>query len=162
MTTMSPTATDRSVRLPSARALYVAVYGVCVLLPLAVFVGSILFTDEDPYKDMGAVESIVTIGIISTVALAISLGVVALTRATPERAKIGAVTLAALSVPTIVVFWSGTPGILAAGAATLSGITRGGRPLAGAGRVAGIVGVFVAALSIVLTIGAYTVSWIAE
>ena len=58
-----------------------------------------------------------------------------------------------MSVLTIIFFWSGAPGILGACAAWCAGLTRGGRPLGGAARVAGIVGAFVALLNVVLTIG---------
>ena len=38
------------------------------------------------------------------------------------------------------------------------GLTRGGRPLGGAARVAGIVGVFVAVLNILLSVGGILIS----
>lgn len=158
--TTTPTA-GRTVQLPSARALIGTVTGVCVLFPLAVFVGVILFTDQDPYEDNGAVESIITISVVAGVALVISLGLGALLVRSPDRARIGAVILGALSVLTVIVFWSGAPGIFGASAAWLAGLTRGGRPLGGAARVAGIVGVFVAALNILLSVGAFVISWLA-
>ena len=77
---------------------------------------------------------------------------------TPERARIGAVVFAALSVVTIIVFWSGAPGLFGASAAWLAGLTRGGRPLGGAARVAGIVGAFVAVLNILLSVGGIVLS----
>lgn len=66
----------------------------------------------------------------------------------------------ALSVLTVIVFWSGAPGIFGAAAAWLAGLTRGGRPLSGAARVAGIVGAFVAALNILLSVGGILLSLI--
>jgi hypothetical protein len=70
-----------------------------------------------------------------------------------RAAKVGAILLGALSVLTLVVFWSGAPGVFGACAAWSAGLTRGGRPLGGAARIAGIVGVFVALLNIVVTVG---------
>ncbi len=61
--------------------------------------------------------------------------------------------LGALSVLTVIVFWSGAPGLLGAGAAWLAGLTRGGQPLGGAARAAGLVGVFIALLNVVLSVG---------
>ncbi|ONH30636.1 hypothetical protein BL253_12990 [Pseudofrankia asymbiotica] len=64
-------------------------------------------------------------------------------------------------VATLVVFWSGAPGLLGGCAAWLAGLTRGGRPLGGAARIAGIVGAFIALLNIVLTVGGVIVAAIA-
>jgi hypothetical protein len=61
--------------------------------------------------------------------------------------------LLALSVVTIIFFWSGAPGILGACAAACAGLTRGGRPLTGAARTAGIIGAFIALLNVVLSVG---------
>jgi len=129
------------------------VYAVCVLGLVAVFVGEIVFTDHDPHRSEGPIDSIISVGIVGTTALVIGVSVALWLVRTPERAKVGAILLGALSVLTLVVFWSGAPGVLGACAAWLAGLTRGARPLGGAARVAGIVGVFVALLNIVLTVG---------
>jgi hypothetical protein len=150
---MSSTLATRSVSLPSARVLVGGVYAVCVLGLIAVFVGEIVFTDSDPYRSEGPVESIISIGLVGTAALVIGVGLSLLLRRTPERAKVGAILLGALSVLTLVVFWSGAPGVLGACAAWLAGLTRGGRPLGGAARAAGIVGAFIALFNVVLTVG---------
>ena len=147
------TAATRSVSLPSARVLVGTVYAVCVLANIAIHVGEIVFTDKDPYRDQGPIESIIGIGLYGTAALVIGVGLALWLVRTPERAKIGALVLAALSVLTLVVFWSGAPGVLGACAAWLAGLTRGGRPLAGTARAAGIVGAFIALLNLVITIG---------
>jgi len=150
----TPTLATRSISLPSARVLVGGVYAVCVLGVIAVFVGEIVFTDKDPYRSEGPIESMITVGLIGTAALALGVGTTLLLRRMPERAKVGAVLLGALSVLTIVVaFWSGAPGVLGACAAWLAGLTRGGRPLGGAARAAGIVGAFIALLNVVLTVG---------
>lgn len=147
-----------SVALPQARIFVGAVYALVVLGPLAVFTAGILFTGDDPYSNDGPVESMITIGIVGTVALVIGVAVAASLIRTPERARVGAIVLAALSVLTVVVFWSGAPGVLGACAAWLAGLTRGGRPLGGTARVAGVVGAFIALLNVVLTIGGFTVT----
>ncbi|MGI9084136.1 MAG: hypothetical protein ACR2FE_02455 [Aeromicrobium sp.] len=108
-----------------------------------------------------AVESMITLGIIGTAALVLGVVVASTMARTPERAKVGAILLGALSVLTVIVFWSGAPGVLGACAAWLAGLTRGGRPLDGAARVAGLVGAFIALLNVVLMIGGFTLDFIA-
>jgi hypothetical protein len=159
MTTHSTTpAAGRTVQLPSARALTGGVVVVCLLLPIAIFVGDILFTDRDPYRDEGPVDSIASIAVVGGIALLLAVGLGAVLVRTPERARIGAVVFAGLAVLTVVVFWSGAPGLFGAGAAWLAGLTKGGRPLGGAARVAGIIGAFVAVLNVVLDLGGYVLS----
>jgi hypothetical protein len=155
------TAATRSVSLPSARVLVGTVYAVCVLAMIAIFIGEIVFTDKDPHRSEGPIESIIGVGLYGTAALVIGVGVALWLVRTPERAKVGAILLGALSVLSLVVFWSGAPGVLGACAAWLAGLTRGGRPLGGAARVAGIVGVFIAILNIVITVGGMLVTAIA-
>ena len=160
MTTHTTPAAARTIQLPSARAFFGAVVGACIVLPFAVFLGDIVFTDNDPYRDEGPVDSIVSIGVVGGAALVIALGVSALLVRNPERARIGAVVFGALSVLTVMVFWSGAPGLFGVAAAWLAGLTRGGRPLGGAARVAGIVGAFVAVLNILLVVGGIVLSGI--
>jgi hypothetical protein len=159
-TTQSTSTAGRTVQLPSAPALIGTVFAACVLLPMAVFLADILFTDNDPYRSEGPVDSIVSIGVVGGVGLVLAVGLGALLVRAPERARIGAVVLAVLAVLTVVVFWSGTPGMLGASAASLAGLTRGGRPLGGAARVAGIVGFFVAVLNVLLSVGGILLSWL--
>jgi hypothetical protein len=156
------TAATRSVPLPSARVLIGTVYAVCVLALVAIFVGEIVFTDNDPYRSEGPVESIISVGLVGTAALVIGVGVGIWLVRTPERAKVGAILFGALSLLTLVVFWSGAPGLFGACAAWLAGLTRGGRPLGGAARIAGIVGVFIALLNVVVTVGGMLASGIAN
>jgi hypothetical protein len=159
MTIQSTTpATGRTVQLPSARAFFIAVIGACIVLPFVAFLGDIVFTDKDPYRDEGPVDSFISIGLVGGIALVLALGIGAVLVRNPERARIGAVVFGALSVLTVIVFWSGAPGLFGAAAAWLAGLTRGGRPLGGAARVAGIVGAFIAVLDILLTVGGIALS----
>ena len=147
------TSAPRTVQLPSARMLIGGVYVVCVLGMIALFTGEIVFTDKDPHRSEGPVESMIGISILGTAALVIGVGLLLSLVRTPERARIGSYVLVALAVVTVVFFWSGAPGIFGACAAACAGLTRGGRPLAGGARAAGIVGAFIALLNVVLTIG---------
>ena len=147
------TATPRSVQLPSAPVLVGAVYAVCVLGLLAIFTGEIIFSDKDPNRSEGPVESLISVSIVGTAALVIGVGLALWSVRSAERARVGSFVLLALAVLTIVFFWSGAPGILGACAAWTAGLTRGARPLGGAARVAGIVGAFLALLNVVLTVG---------
>jgi hypothetical protein len=146
------TASVRSFSLPSAPALVGGVYAVCVLGLMAAFATEIALTAVDAFGNDGPVESIITVGIVGSAALLIGVGAGLFCLRTPERARVGAVVLAALAVITLVFFWSGAPGIFGACAAWVAGLTRGGRPLPGAARAAGLVGAFVAALNVVVTV----------
>ena len=155
----SPT---RTVSLPSAPALVGGVYAICVLGLMAVFVGEILFTDHDPYASQGPVASILSVGVVGTAALVIAVGVGLALHHSPERSRIGAIVFGALSILTLPFFWSGAPGIFGACAAWLGGLTRGSRPQTGAARVAAIVGIFVALLNVVVTVGGVLLSGLVE
>jgi len=146
------TATQRSVRLPSAPVFVGVVYAVCVLAMLVVFTGDIIFSDKDPHRSQGPIEELIGVSMFGTAALVIGVGLALWLARTPERARVGSFVLAALSVLTVVFFWSGAPGIFGACAAWCAGLTKGGRPLSGGARVAGIVGAFIALLNVVITI----------
>ena len=152
------TATSRSVQLPRGPVLVGTVYAVCVLALDLVFLGEIVFSDKDPHRPQGPISSLVSVSIFGTVALVVGVGLARWLVRTPEQARIGSLVLAALSVLAIIFFWSGAPGILGACAAWCAGVTRGGRPLGGAARVAGIIGAFIALLNVVLTIGGVVLS----
>lgn len=80
---------------------------------------------------------------------------------TDARAKVGAIVFGALAVPTIILFFSGTPGMFGATAAYLAGLTRGRTPTTGAPRVFGIVGLVFAILNMLITIAGVSIAWIA-
>jgi len=50
------TTSPRSVQLPSAAVLIATAYAICVLGPVAVFVGEIVFTDHDPHANDGPID----------------------------------------------------------------------------------------------------------
>ena len=149
----TPTAPARTFALPSARALIGGVYALCVLVLVAVFAGEILISDNDPYRNEGPVDSIRGIATVGTIALALGVLLSRWLIRSPARARVGAILLGALAVVSLPFFWSGAPGIFGACAAWLAGLTRGDRPLAGTARVAGLVGLFIAVLNIVLSLG---------
>jgi hypothetical protein len=147
------TTAPRTVQLPSAPALVGGVFAVCVLALLALFTGEIIFSDKDPHRSGGPIASIISISVVGTGALVVGVGLAWWLLRTPERARAGSFVLLALSVLSVPFFWSGAPGILGACTAWCAGLTRGAQPLGGAARVAGIVGVFIALLNVVLTVG---------
>lgn len=157
-TSAKSTSSTRSVPLPSGPVLVAAAYVVCVLGLIAVFLGEIAFSDQDPHRSQEPIDSIISVGLAGTTSLVIGVGLTLWLVSTPERARIGALVLGTLSVITLPFFWSGAPAVLGACAAWLAGVTRGARVLGGAARVAGIVGVFVVLLNIVLAVGGVVVS----
>lgn len=154
------TATQRSVPLPSAPVLIGGVYAVWVLAMDLVFTSGIIFSDEDPHRSEGPIEELIGVSLFGTAALVIGVGLLAWLSHTPERARVGTFVLAALSVLTVVVIWSGAPGIFGACAASCAGLTRGGRPLGGGARIAGIVGAVIALVDVVVVVGGVALSHI--
>ncbi len=157
-TSVSKSPTSRSFALPSAPVTIGVVYAVCVLGLLAVFVGEILFTDHDPHRSQGPIDSIVSVGLLGTAALVIAVGLGLWFNTSAERARVGALVLAALAIISLPAFWAGAPGIFGAGAAWLGGLTRGSRPQTGAARNAALVGAFIALLNVVMTVGGVILS----
>lgn len=147
------TLATRKVSLPSPTVFIALVYALTVGFTELWYIADILLTDVDPYANDGPVESMLAIGIIGTAALLLVVGLGSWLVRRPERAKVGAVVFAVLSIVTMLFFWSGAPGVLGAGAAWQAGVLRGGRHQSGAARVAGIVGLFAAALNVALTVG---------
>ncbi len=79
---------------------------------------------------------------------------------TDGRATVGAIVFGVLAVPTIILFFSGTPGMFGATAAFLAGLTRGRRPSDGAPRVFGVVGLVIAILNVLITVAGVSIAWI--
>jgi hypothetical protein len=147
------TAPQRSVQLPTTPVLISTVYAACVLLAVAVFTGQIIFSDKDPHRSEGPIEELILVSVFGTAALVIGVGLALWLARTPERARVGSFVLVALSILSVPFFWAGAPGIFGACTAWCAGLTKGGRPLSGGARVAGIVGAFIVLLNVVLTVG---------
>ncbi len=152
---MTTTTATRSINLPSAAVLMGGCYLLAVLGTATIHIAQILSTDVDPYGSEGPVESIVAVSLACTVALALAVGIGFAFRGSRERDQIGAIVLAVLAVPSVIVFWSGAPAVIGAGAVWKAGLTRGGTPLDGAGRVAGLVGLFLLIATLVLLVVGY-------
>ena len=73
-----------------------------------------------------------------------------------------AILYGALAVPTLVLFFSGTPGMFGATAAFLAGLTRDRQPEAGVPRAFGVLGLVVAILNILVTVLGVAIAWIAD
>lgn len=152
MSVSAPSSTDRSrsLRLPRGPLLIGGAWLLGVIGPLVFFLGVIAFTDTDPWTDEGPVASIVSIAVVGHVALALALAIALGLGRNPRRAGVASVVLGVLSVVLLALFWSGAPVVMGACAAWCAGLSRGRPALTGAPRVAGIVGVFVALLSLVV------------
>jgi hypothetical protein len=59
----------------------------------------------------------------------------------------------ALAIITLPLFWSDAPGIFGAVAAWLAGLTRGRHPLNDGSRVFGVIGLCVAILNLIVSVG---------
>ena len=149
MTTETTRLAER--RLPPA-VLVGGTFALTTLLSIVFHVGEILFTDHDAHAPEGPIASIQSTAVVGGIGLVLALAVAVPLARTPDRAKIGAIVLGALTIITLPVFWSGAPATLGAAAAWLGGLARGSHPQAGAARAFGIVGIVVAVLEIVATV----------
>ncbi len=152
----APTApAARGLRLPSGPVLVGVVYAVCVLGAVTFFGGQLLLTDVEPSAPEGPLDSMLGIGLFGSVALVVVLSVVLALRRRPSSARVGTFGLLALAVVTLPFFWCGAPGLAGAGAAWLGGLARGAPPQTGSARVAGLVGLLLAALNVVFNVVAF-------
>jgi hypothetical protein len=149
MNTETITANERRL---SPAVLVGGTFALTTLLAIAVHVGVILFTDQDPHAPEGPVESIQSIAVVGGIGLVLALAIAVPLFRDPKRAKVGAIVLGTLAIITLPVFWSGAPAILGACAAWLGGLARGSHPQVGAARALGIVGTVIAVLEIVATV----------
>lgn len=154
-TPVPPDPTSSRLRLPAGPVLVGGVYAVCVLGAMAFFGLQALLTDADPSSPEGPVDSLLGIGLFGSVALVVVVGLVLALRRRPSSARAGAFGLLALAVVTLPFFWCGAPGLAGAGAAWLGGLARGAHPQTGGARVAGLVGLLLAALNVVFNVVAF-------
>lgn len=79
-----------------------------------------------------------------------------------ERSNVGAIVFGVLCVPTLILFFSGAPGMFGATAAFLAGLTRGRTPTSGAPRLFGIVGLVIAILNVAVAVLGIGVAWLVD
>jgi hypothetical protein len=146
MTYTAPQSTTPSGRIPSAPVVISTVYAFCVVVPL-VYLTLVVALGLDPNGPDTARQEILAIGLIGTTALAIGVLPGLYLAKSDSASRIGAMVYGALSLLTILLIWSGTPGIFGAVAAWLGGLTRGRTPYRGAPRVFAIIGLCIAILN---------------
>ena len=153
--TVTTTNTHRS---PSAILLVGGAIALSTGVQIAVFaIGMFVASDHDIHRSEGVKASLVSVSIVAAICLAVGFAMALATRRPAGRSKIGAITLGALSVLSIPIFWAGGPAIFGGLAAWLGGLTKDGPPHTGAPRAFGLVGLVVAVLNVVailvLTLG---------
>jgi hypothetical protein len=157
-TASHPVATSNSHRSPSAPLLVGAAIALSTGVQLAVFaVGMFVASNHDIHRSQGVKASLVSSAVVAAVCLAVGFAIALTTHRSASRSKVGAITLGALSVLSIPIFWAGGPAIFGGLAAWLGGLTKDGQPHTGTARAFGIVGLVAAVLNVVailvLTLG---------
>jgi hypothetical protein len=150
-TTTTTPSTTRQRGLPGP-VLVIGAFLLSTVVNILFHVGDIVFTDRDPYAPEGAVASIENVALFGGIALVLALAIAVPLSSDPRRARTGAVVLGVLSLLALVVFWSGAPATLGAGAAWLAGFGRGAAPQTGVARGFGVVGLVLAVLTVVITV----------
>ncbi|WP_433305862.1 hypothetical protein ACQP2F_19210 [Actinoplanes sp. CA-030573] len=151
-TTTTATSSVRTSRGVSGPILVGSAFLLSTVLNIGFQLAEIAFTDTDPHRPQGPIESIVSISVVGVAGLILALAVALPLVRDPAKAKVGAIVLGSLALISAPLFWSGAPAVLGAAAAWLAGLTKGGTPLTGAARGFGIVGFVVAVLVVVATI----------
>jgi hypothetical protein len=141
---------DRTVRGLSAPLLVGGAFVLSTVTNVCFQVADILFTDNDPHRPEGPIESIQSITVVGVISLIVALAVALPLVKKPAKARIGAIVLGALALVSLPLFWSGAPAVLGASAAWLAGLTKGGHPQSGAARAFGIIGFVIAILGVVV------------
>lgn len=149
------TTENRTARGLSAPVLVGGAFLLSTVAGLCLQAADALFTDADPHRSEGPIESIVSISVVGAGALLVALAIALPLVRDPGRAKVGAIVLGALSLVTAPFFWSGAPAVFGASAAWLAGLTKGGRPLGGVARGFGVLGFVVAVLVVVANLVGY-------
>jgi len=149
MTTMTTQQTGR--RLPAA-LLVGGAFALTTLLNIAIHLGQILFTDQDPHAPQGPIDSIEIVAAVGGVGFLLALALAVPLSRDRRRAQVGAIVLGSLAIVSLAVFWSGAPASLGAAAAWLGGFAKGSYPQVGAARGFAVVGLVIAVLEIVATI----------
>jgi hypothetical protein len=155
---MSATTTgERTVRGLPAPLLVGGAFVLSTVANVCFQAGDILFTDNDPHRSEGPIDSIWSISVVGVASLIVALAVALPTVRKPTTARVGAIVLGVLALLSLPVFWSGAPAVFGASAAWLGGLARGGHPQTGVARAFGVIGLVVAILGVVaLLTGALT------
>jgi hypothetical protein len=143
------TAGNRTTRGVSAPLLVGGAFVLSTVVSIAFQVADILFTDNDPHRSQGPIESIESIAVGGVISLIVALAIALPLARNPAKAKIGAIVLGAFAIVSLPFFWCGAPAVFGASAAWLGGLTKGGHPQSGAARAFGIIGFVVAVLVVV-------------
>ena len=131
---MSATTDIRTSRGLSGPVLVGGAFLLSTVANLGFQLADILFTDHDPHRPDGPIDSIVSISVVGVAGLVLALAIALPMVRDPARAKVGAIVLGALALVSAPFFWAGAPAVLGAAAAWLAGLTRGSRPLSGVAR----------------------------
>jgi hypothetical protein len=114
-------------------------------------------SDHDIHRSQGVKGSLVSSSLVAAICLVVGFAIAFATRRSASRSKVGAITLGALSVLSIPIFWASGPAIFGSLAAYLGGLTKDGHSQSGVARGFGIVGLVAAILNViailVLTLG---------
>ena len=153
------TAGATHVRAVPGPALVLGAFLLTTGLNIASELGAIAFAGADPNAPEGPLESIVAIALLGGAALLITFAVAIPSAKDPARARIGAIILGVLALLSLIVFWSGAPASLGAGAAWLAGFGRGAAPQTGAARGFGVVGLVVVVLVLVVMTAGHVLVW---
>ena len=149
----------RRVTVPTYPVLLGIVFVICTL-GMALNLVIAIATDVVDDGPRTLQEQLAGVAGFGSAALAISLVGAWWFSRTEERAKAGAIVFGVLAVPTIILFFSGTPGMFGATAAFLAGLTRGQTPTTGAPRAFGVVGLVFAILNVLIAIVGISIAWI--
>ena len=151
--TPSVTVAPTAARFPRGTTLLVGAWLAGVVSPLVWLYGLVLFTDIPTGGDQGLYSSLAGVALFGHAATLIAFAITLGLGRDRRRAPVVAVVLAVLSVLSLVIFWSGAPVVLGAGAAWCAGLPKDREPLPGRARIAGRVGVGVAVLNLVIWYG---------
>lgn len=151
---------QRTGRLPTYGVALGIVFAICTVGMSLNLVAAIAtdVVDEGPRTLQEQLAGVIGFGLA---ALAISAVGAWRFAASAERSKVGAIAFGVLCIPTLVLFFSGAPGMFGITAAFLAGLTRGRSPLSGAPRLFGIVGLVIAILNVAIAILGISIAWLA-
>ena len=141
--------------LPPA-PIFIGLVYVLASLSSVVFMGVVVLAGLDPGGDDSPRQMMMEIGSFGLAALLLGVIPGAFLARSTASSKVGAIVYGALSIITLVFFWSGAPAVLGAVAAWLGGLTRGRPRSTGAARIFAIVGLCIAILNCVTTVGGLT------